>query len=92
MAQSFIKSICSKPESHAIISLQTAHGGTDEYKVLIINHDNVITTTRIFLMDQLSTTTIVWKHLITLPSDTVYHTTLQRVRLFICKILSNLHV
>ena len=29
------------------------------------------------LMDQFLTTTIVWGHVITLPSDTVYHVTLQ---------------
>ena len=90
MAQSF-KSVCSKLESHGIISLQTAHGRTGEYKVLIINHDNIIQTTRTFLMDQLSTITIAWRHLVTLPSNSVrISCNIRRVRLFISKILSNL--
>ena len=51
---------------------------TGECKVLIINHDNIIPTSCTFLMYQFLTTNIVWRHVIALPSDMVYHMTLQK--------------
>ena len=76
IAQSF-ESVYSKRESHAIINLRTERDGTGECKVLIIDHNNIIPTSCTFLMDQFLTITSVWGHVITLPSDRVYHTTLQ---------------
>ena len=48
-----------------------------ECKVLIIDHDGVLSTLCTFFMDKFLTITMVWGHTITLPSDTVYHVTLQ---------------
>ena len=49
---------------------------TDECKILNIDHANVKLTLCTFFMDQFSITAIVWGHVITLPSDTVYDATL----------------
>ena len=75
-----------------MISLQAVRNGTGEGKVLIIDRGSVIPTSHTFLMDQFSTTTIVWGHVITLLSNTVYHVTLQLSGyLYTCKILLNSH-
>ena len=42
-----------------------------------MGHDNVICTSCTFLIDNFSTTTFVWGHVITLPSDTEYDATSQ---------------
>ena len=86
IAQSF-ESVILKWESCAIISLQTERDGTGECKIFTIDHDNVILTSSTLLLDQFSTTTTVWGHVFTLPSNTVYHVALQAgIRLFMRKI------
>ena len=60
-----------------IISLRAVHDRAGECKVLIMDHDNVIWTLCTFLIDQLSTTTIVWGHVITRPLDMVHDATSQ---------------
>ena len=48
-----------------IINLQAVRNGTSECKLLIINHDKVLSTSCTFLIDQLLTISIVWGHVIT---------------------------
>ena len=63
--------------------------GTGECKVLIIDYDNVLSTSCTFLIDQLSANTIACGHIITLPSNKVYHGTFQELGHSIRKILLN---
>ena len=60
-----------------MISLGAVCNRTRECIVISINNANIRSTSCTFLKDQFSTTTIIWRQVITLPFNMVHDATLQ---------------